>query len=421
VENDYKKIVLENGLNVYLKNTSSQTLSARLDTNAGSCYEQIGENGLAHFLEHCLVNSRTQKYNLNDVRNIQKQFGYFNSYTNLSKIGITGEVLASDSEKLLNYLSEVLFYPMLDEQTIEQERKKIIQEIDNNYNNEDFNYQEKIRKILYAKHPLEKNPLGNKFVIKQAKKDQINSYYRSFVSPCNTDLIIVGNLPKDIEYIIQNEFSNIPSGVKHPINIPTLTNSMTNRENVYQYYSLPYSDPYNQHSDLSLYYNFDYPTSTKDKFILSIISSILENKILRNITEKKGLVYPVKTRINTSYNAGILEFIGEAPATKIHEAKEEVFYEMNKMKENKISEDELGEAKNKALFNYYKKYESNTGITNLIREELDNNYLSEEGSDYYNSITTNDILRVANNSLPDEIEDKYITFIKSPIYIKDKI
>ena len=75
MKQNYRKYRLENGLVVALQDTSTQTVSTKLIVNQGSSHEKEGEEGLAHFLEHCLVTGGSQKYDPISADKINGSFG----------------------------------------------------------------------------------------------------------------------------------------------------------------------------------------------------------------------------------------------------------------------------------------------------------------------------------------------------------
>ena len=55
---DVERIELSNGMEVVVQRTQTSTIAAELEVNAGALYEEKGEEGLAHFLEHVIVPPR---------------------------------------------------------------------------------------------------------------------------------------------------------------------------------------------------------------------------------------------------------------------------------------------------------------------------------------------------------------------------
>src|SRR3989344_1809925 len=97
VENgNFREYKLDNGLVVALQNTPAQTISAKLRVNYGSSHEKEGEEGLAHFLEHCLVTGGSEKYDPVEADKIRGAFGYSNAFTSISRTDFVAEMLVED-------------------------------------------------------------------------------------------------------------------------------------------------------------------------------------------------------------------------------------------------------------------------------------------------------------------------------------
>ena len=82
---NYRELTLDNGLVVALQNTPTQNVSGRLRVFHGGLHEKKGEEGLAHFIEHCLVTAGSNKYDPASAKEIIGEFGYFNAFTNMGR------------------------------------------------------------------------------------------------------------------------------------------------------------------------------------------------------------------------------------------------------------------------------------------------------------------------------------------------
>src|SRR3989344_2060920 len=96
INGNYQEYKLNNKLVVALQNTSTQTIAAKLRVNYGSSHEEEGEEGMAHFLEHCLVTGGSSKFDPIEADKIRGLFGYSNACTNIGRTLFVGEMLAED-------------------------------------------------------------------------------------------------------------------------------------------------------------------------------------------------------------------------------------------------------------------------------------------------------------------------------------
>ena len=96
INGGYKQYELENGLVVALQNTPTQTVATKLRVNYGSSHEREGEEGMAHFLEHCLVSGGSKKHDPAKADEIRGSFAMFNAFTNIDRTFFVGEMLEGD-------------------------------------------------------------------------------------------------------------------------------------------------------------------------------------------------------------------------------------------------------------------------------------------------------------------------------------
>ena len=114
INGGYREFKLDNGLVVALQKTPTQTVAAKLRVNYGSSHEREGEEGLAHYLEHCLVTGGSSKYNPISADEIRGTFGYSNAFTNIGRTFFVGQMLTEDLETWMDYISDHVLRPGFD-------------------------------------------------------------------------------------------------------------------------------------------------------------------------------------------------------------------------------------------------------------------------------------------------------------------
>src|SRR3989344_391318 len=131
---DVKGIELSNGMEVVVQRTQTSTIAAELEVNAGALYEEKGEEGLAHFLEHVIVRS-AREYNPAELHAEQIKLGEFNANTNFHKVALTGDMTEEDLERFLSISSAMAFSPDFNPEVIEEERKRILRDMADVFSN----------------------------------------------------------------------------------------------------------------------------------------------------------------------------------------------------------------------------------------------------------------------------------------------
>ena len=153
INSDYREYKLDNGLVVAFQSTSAQTVVAKLRINYGSSHEKEGEEGLAHFLEHCLVTGGSSKYDPITADSIRCSFGYSNAFTNIGRTNFIGQILSEDLESWLDYTSDHVFRPRFDRDRVNGERERVLREISDRKSNPVYSAQMEFNNIFYREHP----------------------------------------------------------------------------------------------------------------------------------------------------------------------------------------------------------------------------------------------------------------------------
>lgn len=209
-----EKIVLENGLCIYLINDNTKhTVVANLIVKFGGIDTKFKlnnkiyniKNGVAHFLEHTVLES--SKYG--DLMEIFGSQGIrSNGLTSINRTQFYIDTV-DNIEKNLSLLIEGIHTPIFDEQIIENIRKPILEEkrksLDNKFSNL---YNANVS--TYISNKNFRSILGDFKDIKSISKKDLEIAFKTFYRPSNEILVIGGNFDKNnILNIIKKAYSNI--------------------------------------------------------------------------------------------------------------------------------------------------------------------------------------------------------------------
>ena len=129
INGQYKQYNFDNGLTVALLDIPLLTTFSCVRVHAGSAHEEKGEEGLAHFIEHCLINSGSEKYLPTDLDNILSNLGYTNAVTRCGDTLFYCQMLPEDIEIWLDVISDIVFNPKFDLARVNSERQTVLREI----------------------------------------------------------------------------------------------------------------------------------------------------------------------------------------------------------------------------------------------------------------------------------------------------
>lgn len=220
--NNYKKIILNNGIPLYLYNNPSlkQVYVGYIIKygSSGRWYKfnldskdyKVG-SGYAHYLEHLL--GEHSKYG-NIYTNFDNRFYDANAYTsyNHTCYHFTG---VDDIKKSIKELIEAIDSPVFDKKDVNQSRHAICEEASTWQDKYDIHAVNLVEKNLFSSfdeydHTL--SPIGNRKTTKEITTEGLYDCYNAFYTDNNKVLVIAGNVNEQelVDYL--NEiYSNIKS------------------------------------------------------------------------------------------------------------------------------------------------------------------------------------------------------------------
>ncbi len=419
INGKYREYRLANCLVVALQNTPTQTAAVKLRVNYGSSHEREGEEGLAHFLEHCIVTGGSSKYDPLIADSIRGSFGYSNAFTNIGRTNYVGQILSEDLDTWLNYTSDHVFNPRFDKERVNGERERVLREISDKKSNPTYLASKEFNDIFYRGHPKGIFNLGKEEVVRDATQEVIKTFHSRGYHPNNMDLIIVGGLPANIEELVSYYLGNISTGPNTRREFPEIK-PLSGKTVLYRPAPeiLNVDNPNESSAQITLHY-LGPISGHEDESAVRTMNQILggdtNSLLFQNLGLKKGLAYHAGASYNGDYNCGELGIDASVPARRIDEAVDAIFEEIKRMKTEKVSDKSVDRIKRMAKYNLAKTFESNEGHIGAIELKLDEGLTPESFSEGYDRVTADSVIGVANKYLPDREKGNYVLYIRDPL------
>ena len=417
----YREFTLDNGLHVMLQNTPTQTISGRLRVNFGALNEQPGEEGLAHFLEHTLMTGGSTKYSPEETDRVRGTFGSYNAMTGLDKTFFPVDILSEDLGLYLDFVSDITFNPRLDATRFEEERQRVLRETSDAKSNPGFKDGQAYQKAFFGEgSPHTYFTLGNEDVIRSVTPEQMRQFQARGYGASNMDLILVGNLPDDIEELVHRNFRDRPAGDNTKFQFPK-NPDLENRTLIHSHAPELYNQDQPQESSAQLSMGIVAPTeTTDDSYAVEMLTQILggdgNSRLFQTVSQRKGLAYGVGSQYACQNNSGSIYVGGSIQSTRADEAIDAIFEEMKGMQEKPVSGKELDRLKRNSRYGIAKAFETNEGHTNAIQSKYDKNITPEEHLAKIDAVTPADVQRAAQVYLPkDREQGKYVLMLRDPL------
>jgi len=170
------------------------SLTSLLLVNTGSRYEDPKEQGMAHLLEH-MVFRGTKKYPISHDLSIAFDSigGSSNAFTSKE---YTGYYVTSASTHLahsLEMLRELIFFPLLREEDLEQEKAIVIEEIKMHLDSPEDFIADEFEQMVFADTGLEHPISGSIDLVKQQSVKSMRSFLQKWYGLENITLVLAGD------------------------------------------------------------------------------------------------------------------------------------------------------------------------------------------------------------------------------------
>ncbi|ANF81843.1 peptidase M16 [Acinetobacter sp. NCu2D-2] len=400
---------LENGLKIIIREDHrSPMVMSHIWYKVGSADEPQHLLGISHVLEHMMFKGT------NKVPN--------NEFTRLSRI-YGGTINAATSYNYTNYyqLYPKAYFPMaleleadrmqnlqLRQQDFEPELKVVMEErrqrTDDKPNAKAF---ERFKWLSFPTSAYRNPIIGQMSTLENITLKDLKDWYESWYQPNNAVLVIVGDVDtQQAIQEVQKYFAHIPAKT-----LPQRASVQEIEHFGYRHFEL-YSNVQIPH--LYLAWNTKSIATAQhvnDAYILNIIRSLLDSGINSRLHESLIRKEQILTSVSVSYDAynrgDSLMTITALPTTQttLQLAQRSILEQIEKLKKEPVSKQELERVKNRFISNLV--YNQDNIVTqaktlgNLAVNNLDPN-LMQQMSQYYENITPQDIMRVANQYLIQE-------------------
>lgn len=393
----YKQFALSNGLNIILQPMSSfSSVAVYVAVGAGPRYETKETAGLAHFLEHMLFEGTKKFPTPKDLAQYLESVGGKNSaWTDKEYVSYYVKVPKQHLKIAFNYLSEILFNSLLDENAIKKEKGIVMEELSRGKDNPEVDIWDLWLEWVWGKdQSLGRSTLGDQTTIQNITKWKLQNYMNKFYHPSNMAIAVVGNFsPKSVqklafEYFGKDQTKSLANFKKLRF-IPKKNHTKIIKADIEQ-------------AQLLLGFVTGISYYHKDRFPMRVIASILSGGVSSRLFHKLiydlGIAYSAWAQMWTFADTGLFYASGGFSPQNLEKAIKTILEELDKLKKDKITDEELKEAKEKDKANLYFSLETPDAIANLYSSQqiTEKQVMTlEEISERIDKVASEDIQRIA--------------------------
>ncbi len=309
--------------------------------SAGAKNEDKSQSGISHFLEHLGFKGTTNRPSSLELASEFDILGANkNACTSHDFTGYYVTAIPEKAERATELLADLYLNPLYPEEEIKKEKGVVLEEIKMYEDKPSSLVWDVFSGLAYGDTPAGRTVLGERETVKNLTREDLLAFRKKYYLASGTIIVAVGNFDevKMIESIGE-KFAKFNGGASHPW--PPMIDEQAEAR------SKLIVRPINQ-SHLVL--GFKTVNSFSDKnFGLTVLSAVLgggmSSRLFQKVREDLGAAYYIGATQDSHVDHGFFSVYGGVDSGRIKEVLEAILVEINKLKNELVSETELSRVK----------------------------------------------------------------------------
>ena len=208
------EFTLNNGLKVLIKEMrQAPIVSCQLWFKVGSADEPMGSFGFAHFVEHMIFKS-SENYKEGEASKFIRGFGGTENAATSYDYTYFWNLLGTEHiDFALKNMAE-RFHALFDEKELQTEKGVVLSELAGYENRPTTKLFETLCATAYERSPYSRSVIGYRQDLEAVSRETIFDFYKKYYIPNNATLVLVGDINRETALpYINKYFSPIPKGV----------------------------------------------------------------------------------------------------------------------------------------------------------------------------------------------------------------
>jgi zinc protease len=398
---EFEEFDLDNGLHIIMhRDTSNPLVNVDIWYHVGSKNEDSNHTGFAHLFEHMMFQGSKNVGKAEHFTYIQKAGGMLNGSTNQDRTNYFETVPSNQLELVLWLESDRMNFLNVTQENFDNQRSVVKEEKRQRYDN--IPYGSRFQNMFsseYVGHPYHWTTIGSMEDLDNASLNYAQDFYKSYYAPNNAVLVISGDINyNETKQLVKKYFSSLtpapPKNTNYPGNV---FHQGEKRDTIYDNIRLP-----------AIYIAYKIPSiKSKDIYALSLLSTILgeskSSRLYKKLVYEKKAARTVRTMIWGLELGGLMIFSSTGlKKSSLKNIEELIDAEIDKVKEQAVSENEIEKAKNSEESHFVNRIETMRGISDMLayyRTYFKNTNMINTEIDNYRRVTDEDIIAAARKYL----------------------
>ena len=394
---NFQKFELDNGLKVIVHQDKSTPLVAfNLLYDVGARDENSSRTGFAHLFEHLMFGGSVNISNYDEI--VEKAGGQNNAFTSNDITNYYITLPKENLEQAFRLESDRMLGLAFTSKSLEVQRRVVIEEFKQNYLNQPYgDIHLLLRPLAYKKHPYQWPTIGKEIShIENATMKEVKSFFYKHYAPNNAILVVAGDVEiNQVKHLSEKWFGPIDRRERLTRNIPNEP-IQTKARSLKVERDVPVDVIYKA-------FHMCARTHT-DFFATDLISDILSrghsSRLNNSLVKEQRLFTNIDAFVGGSMDRGLFYLAGKlAPNVTMQKAESGIDAEIEKLKANLVSDNELRKVKNKVISAHmFSELNVLNKAMNLATSELigDANLVNKQ-IDLYEAVTSDKILTIAQD------------------------
>ena len=348
-------------------------------------------SGVSHFIEHMLFKGTTNRTSKELAREIDNLGGVINAFTSKECTCFYVKLLDEHINIGIDVLSDMILNSRFDELDIKKEKSVILEELKMYEDSPDDLVYDLLLENIYKDHSLGMNILGDRQSLKNLKRESILDYYNEYYVPNNSIISICGNFKfEEIVKQIEEKFKTWqPKSVDTTTTKPNFNPCIVKKNKDIE--------------QVNLAINLDAipMTNNREVYALSVVNNVfggsISSRLFQKIREEKGLAYSIYSSQTLYEDCGELGIFASTSTENIQEVYKSILEEIELIRNEYISPQEIHESKEQLKGSYMLDLESTSsrmmsnGKNLLMRNKVDD---EQDIIDYINAVEYDDVVKI---------------------------
>jgi predicted Zn-dependent peptidase len=360
--------------------------------DVGARDENPERTGFAHLFEHLMFGGSVNIPNYDEP--LQMAGGENNAYTTNDLTNYYIQLPADNLETAFWLESDRMLSLAFGEKSLETQRKVVCEEFKEHYLTKPYgDVWHKMRELAYKVHPYRWMTIGKELShIENAQLEDVKNFFFKHYCPVNAVMVVAGNVTTEkVKTLAGKWFGDIPSGEKYIRNLPQEPEQKEERKKEIK-----------ANVPLDALYKCWHMCGRLDKnyhatdLLTDILSGGGSSRLYQSLVKEKKLFSNIECHHFGSTDAGLVVVEGKlVKGVKMEDAEKAVEFELEKIKNEKVSDNELQKVKNKteSMIAFEDMSVMSRANSLAYYETLGDAAWMNDELEKYGSVTTEDILQ----------------------------